>query len=531
MILPGKIRLSNMTENITLTLALMGSFLIGGIQAMGQDSQVFAAKLSTPVDKSGCVDPADYGFAAGAPPATNAAALQRSLDGGKRIVQVTRPGVYGLDRTVWLDSDTRLIFAPGVVLQKQTPYVHVLANRGLLSATWNSNITVEGATIDVNAFSATHDENSLMFGNRGQIAFCRIRDLTVRKFTCLNLEGAQFGVQIAAFENVVLDGFEIRGKKDGVHVNSGRKFVIRNGTLETGDDGIALNAEDWLGCSPVLGDVEDGLIENVTDDGHGHCNFSRILTGAWTDWHAGMRLQRGDTVRCGQNVYRVLGPLGTNEFVSLEAPAHTRGIWTDKSGLKFWYMQNDGALSANIRNVTFRNIYLRSPRNGFLADWETRSEWNRGMYPELKPENYPVCEVRLEDIYSDSPHALVSGNESVRLWLRNIYKTRGPLVNLSPQAHNRDCKIDVWLHLSGVVLKHDDAKEADIAVNGAGSSLNLTVDGLMQERDLRLLIGPGVRARVNGTGSVNSLENLTPKAGDSVKVNGVLKTFVGTDWR
>jgi len=113
-----------------------------------------------------------------------------------------------------------------------------------------------------------------------------------------------------------------------------------------------------------------------------------------------------------------------------------------------------------------------------------------------------------------------SGNESVRLWLRNICKTRGPLVNLSRRDHNRDCEIDVWLHLSGVVLKTDD-KSPDISVSGASSSLNLTVDGLMQDRDLRLSIGPGVRARVNGTGSVNSLENLTPKAGDSVKVNGV----------
>jgi len=480
---------------------------------------------------TGFVDPADYGFAPDASATTNAVALQRALDGVKRIVQVTRPGVYGLDRTVWLDSETRLIFAPGVVLQKRTPYVHVLANRGLVTATWDTDITVEGATIDVNEFTAVHGEDSPLFGNRGQVAFCRIRDLTARKFTCLNLHGAQYGFQIAAFENVVLDGFEIRGKKDGVHINAGRKFVIRNGTLETGDDGIALNAEDWVGATPVLGSIEDGLIENVTDDGHGSCNFSRILTGAWTDWHAGMRLQRGDTVRCGMNLYRVVMPLGTNEYVSLEAPAHTRGIWKDKSGLKFWHMQNDGALSANIRNVTFRNIYLRSPRNGFLADWETRSEWNRGIHPEVKPENYPVCEVRLEDIYSESPQALVSGNESVRLWLRNICKTRGPLVNLSPQDHNRDCEIEVWLHLSGVVLKNDDGKEADIAVHGAGSSLNLTVDGLMQERDLRLSIGPGVRARVNGTGSVNSLENLTPKAGDSVKVNGTLKTFDGTDWR
>ena len=76
---------------------------------------------------TGIVDPADYGFAPNAP---NAAALQRALAGGRRIVQVTRPGVYGLDRTVWLDSDTRLIFTPGAVLQKRAAYVHVLASFG-----------------------------------------------------------------------------------------------------------------------------------------------------------------------------------------------------------------------------------------------------------------------------------------------------------------------------------------------------------------------------------------------------------------
>ncbi|HOE60142.1 MAG TPA: hypothetical protein PLH01_07025 [Kiritimatiellia bacterium] len=477
------------------------------------------------------VDPADYGFSPDAPAATNAVALQRALDGGKRTVQVTRPGVYGLDRTVWLDSDTRLIFTPGAVLQKQAAYVHVLANRGLESWAWDTNIVVEGATIDVNDFSAGHGEDSPQYGNRGQISFCRIRDLTVRKFTCLNLHGGQYGFQIATFENVILDEFEIRGAKDGVHVNAGRKFVIRNGILETGDDGIALTAMDWVSSAPVVGDIEDGLIENITDDGRGRCNFSRILTGAWTDWHKGIRLQRGDTVRCGKKLYRVAMPRGTNEYVSLEAPTHTRGIWTDATGLKFWFMQDSDALAANIRNVTFRNLYLRSPRNGFLADWETRSSWNRGIHPEVKPENYPVCEVRLEDVYSESPGALVSGYESVRLWLRNITKTRGPLVNLARPNDNRDCAIDVWLHLSGVVLKADDGKGADISVGGAGSSLNLTVEGLMQERDLRVSAGAGVRARVNGIGSIHSLEGLTPEAGDSIKVGGVLKTFDGTQWR
>lgn len=494
---------------------------------MREMSGILLCMAGTALAGTGIVDPADYGFLPDAPAAVNATTLQQALDGGRRIVLVTRPGVYRLDRTVWLDDDTRLIFTPGAVLQKEGSFVHVLANRGLATGTWNTNIFIEGLTIDVNGVSAGHAEDSPMFGNRGQLSFFHIRDLTVRDFTCLNLHGGQYGFQVAAFENIVLDGFEIRGKKDGVHINAGRKFAIRNGTLETGDDGVALNAEDWVSSAPVLGDIEDGLIENVTDDGDGRCNFSRILTGAWPDWHEGIRLQRGDAVRCGKNIYRVAMPLGTKEYISEEAPSHTSGVWTDKSGLKFLYMQNDGIQSANIRNVTFRNVYLRSPRNGFLANWETRSEWNRGIHPEVRREDYPVCEVRMEDIYSESPHPLVNGNQSVRLWLRNVCKTKGPLVNLRRDG----CDIDVWLHLSGVVLRPDAGNGTDIAVNGRGASLNLTVDGLMQERDLRLSVGEGVRARVNGSGSVDTLRNLTPETGDSIKVHGILKTFDGTNWQ
>ena len=52
-----------------------------------------AAMTATVAAAAGVVDPANYGFAPDASPATNAAALQRALDGGKRIVEVTRPGV------------------------------------------------------------------------------------------------------------------------------------------------------------------------------------------------------------------------------------------------------------------------------------------------------------------------------------------------------------------------------------------------------------------------------------------------------
>ena len=76
------------------------------------------------------VDPAEFGFSPDAAPEVNAAALQKALDGGKRTVRVSKPGVYGLDRNVYIDSDTTLDFAPGTVLKKMKPYQHELQRAG-----------------------------------------------------------------------------------------------------------------------------------------------------------------------------------------------------------------------------------------------------------------------------------------------------------------------------------------------------------------------------------------------------------------
>ena len=59
------------------------------------------------------VDAAALGFSPTAAAAANVAAFQRAVDGGSKLVTVTTPGVYDLDATVWLDSNTRLECSPG----------------------------------------------------------------------------------------------------------------------------------------------------------------------------------------------------------------------------------------------------------------------------------------------------------------------------------------------------------------------------------------------------------------------------------
>lgn len=93
------------------------------------------------------IDPADFGFSPDAPAATNAVALQKALDGGHRTVRVTKPGVYDLDRPVFLDDATDLSFGADVVLRKAVRYSNVLVNRGAWLGTTNRDITVRGRCI------------------------------------------------------------------------------------------------------------------------------------------------------------------------------------------------------------------------------------------------------------------------------------------------------------------------------------------------------------------------------------------------
>ena len=61
--------------------------------------------------------PAEFGFSPSSSADVNVAALQAALDRGG-IVTVETPGVYDLDNTVILNSNTRLICAPGVYSER-----------------------------------------------------------------------------------------------------------------------------------------------------------------------------------------------------------------------------------------------------------------------------------------------------------------------------------------------------------------------------------------------------------------------------
>lgn len=361
------------------------------------------------------VDAAAFGFSPTNAPSANAMALQKVLDGGARTVRIAKAGEYLLDRTVLIDDDTEIDCAKGVIFRKSGRYAHVLCNRGAFSYTTNCNITIRGLEIKCGSLDGMQGPESNAPGLRGQIAFVRIRNVEVLDFVCTNYTGGcQYCLQFVGFDGVRVENFDIRGSKDGIHFDYGRNFTVRHGRLCTKDDGVAVNAGDWPGCvTPLIGSIENGLVEDVEDLPGGTCNFARCITGVWQDWHKGVRLQRNDLVRVGRNIYCVYPMplcLESNtppEYVSMTAPTHAHGVWKSPEGINFQFMQDDGNVRADIRNVTFRNIRMNADR-GIGCSYEIL-HYARLVHPEIPRENYPICQIKVEDVIKDANRAIVYG--------------------------------------------------------------------------------------------------------------------------
>ena len=85
---------------------------------------------------------ANYGFLPDSTGIENTLALQAALDdGGGGKVVVSRVGVYELDNTVFLGSNTHLEFVPGCTIKKVHTVGHyfsqIFSNKGCLDDTWN----------------------------------------------------------------------------------------------------------------------------------------------------------------------------------------------------------------------------------------------------------------------------------------------------------------------------------------------------------------------------------------------------------
>jgi len=330
----------------------------------------------------GFLDAAEFGFSPEANGIENTRALQDALDQTGTII-VSQPGVYKTAAPVRIGSNTTIIFGNNVFLKKvdeQGEFSHVLINKGAYTKTWDENITVEGLQIIVNGMDVRAWEAA--YGLHGQLAFFYVKDLLVNRFRCKDLGGAQYGIHVCTFEDIVINDVIIEGNKDGVHLGRGKRFKISNGVFRTFDDAVALNAHDYSVGNPEYGWIEDGVVENCHDliSGDEYVGFfCRILAGAWIDWKPGMEVQQSDIVVSNGRLYRVQAKPDGTHYKSEIRPTHEEGTQI-LDGIPWGMVQDDVVYTAGVRNVTFRNIFLEKPRIGFSVHFDN-DRFSRSYYP------------------------------------------------------------------------------------------------------------------------------------------------------
>jgi hypothetical protein len=364
---------------LILGIFLLKSFYGQQIFAQKKADKLLEEKLK--VANKGFVDAADFGFSPDALGIENATALQRAVDQTGTIV-VSQPGTYNMAGTVYIGSNTSLIFGNNIFLKKvdeKGAFSHVIVNKGAATKTYDEHISIEGLNIIVNGIDVRKFKEA--YGLHGQLAFFYIKDLKIERFRCLDLGKAQYGIHVCTFEDIIINDVVIKGDKDGVHLGRGKRFTISNGIFQCFDDAIALNAHDYSTGNPELGWIEDGVVQNCHDLNAEKTTgfFCRILAGAWIDWKPGMEVQQSDAVVSNGRIYRVQNIPDGRIYKSITRPTHESGkVMLDS--INWGVVQNDVTYTAGVRNVIFRDIFLEKPRTAFSVHFDN-DKYSRSYYP------------------------------------------------------------------------------------------------------------------------------------------------------
>lgn len=464
-------------------------------------------------------DAADYGFSPSATSAVNTSALNSALLGGNKTLTISKPGTYLLNQTVYIDDNTEIIFGKGVYLKKDIGYGTVLVNRGALTRSINYNIKIIGCNIIVNGKELYYNPDNPLYGLRGHICFFHVNNLKIYDTKILDLSPNIWGIHVCTFNDLHIDGFEIKGAKDAIHLGRGKNFIIENGTCETFDDGVALNGHDYTSCNPEVGNIEDGIVRNITDLYKTPTTgfFSRLLIGAWVDWYSGIQLQKGDTVVYGGKTYRIEGTVGAsyNSATFPTLPAGQNSVVATE-GFTLILCSNDVVYSANIINVKYENIKGYSNRLTVKIEVDYGSAYNRSIHPNVLLVDYPFVDIKLKEVSSVVTSTLLycPSNVGANIILDSC-KTNSKLIS----SNSSKAKV--------IVNNCDFINSSVQVINMDGGDLILR-DSITDKSSIN--IGIGINTRIRTTDNLSSMTNITPVKGDYITFNQIPKIYNGTNW-
>jgi len=398
----------------------------------------------------------EFGFMPGNKSSDNRVAFQRLLD-QEGSIRIEKPGIYDIDDTLYISSNTELIFGHKVYLRRTGQRGYVFLNKGAKTKEYDENITITGLNLMCNGFNSK--EGDLVLGLRGQICFFYAKNIVIRDFKCKDLMEYSFCFQFCTFENLLMENILVYGLKDGIHLSKGDKFTIRHCIFKTFDDPIALNAHNYVSAAAELGDITNGLIEDCYDLAQDKTvgYFCRLLAGSWCHWFENMEVQQGDAVIHNDRIYRVNMTHDKKTYISKTPPSHEEGT-VEHDGI-LWVMLQDREVveSCAVKNVTFRNIFLQKERHTAFSFTYDKNEYSRSYYPNSKAtasEN-----ISFENIYVQNKIEDLIG---IRTLANNIKLTNSYIgsskINLRHVETPGIEYEDTFVTLSNVTLKGEDGQ-------------------------------------------------------------------------
>lgn len=349
-----------------------------------------------------------FGFLPNKTAEENKIALENAISslGGNGTVLIDYPGVYPLNGTILIPSNTTLLFGSGVkISQPETNKAILFANEGAATQTYNENIKIIGLNLISNGVKVTSG-NTILIGLVGHVSFNYIKNLIIDNYVIEDMGISGYGLQINAFENVIVKNCSIRGMKDGIHFGRGQYFTVRDCVFECYDDAIALNGVDFTHSNPEVGWIKHGVIENLKDlsskehDAAGH--LCRMMGGIWKNWESGIKVTPSHTVVVNDNgikkLYRVsvysyspydelkltsvtkpsLDVVGTHQLLDIQTVKDKDG--NDKTVGIQWVLimkGDDVGYDGGVEDVTFRNIYMQKSRTFNIQYYFDKGIWLR----------------------------------------------------------------------------------------------------------------------------------------------------------
>jgi len=306
------------------------------------------------------------------------------------IVNITTPGVYDINSTLLLNSNTTYNFCEGCTIRKtgdKTTYLHIFLNRGALTYSADSNIKFfgHGLRLMVNGL----DDTTLgivrcMFA---QFQFHKVTNFIVDGYYINDGGTYQFLMSLSDCRFGFVTNTSFYGNKDCFKMVACSDITVDQITTSSRDDGISICANDYLYNSPSVGDCERISISNWTDNPYvgGLSNAILFLQDSWSDFVSGATYVRQETISNNGRIYKKTSPNASN--VSTVAPTHTTGSVTGADGITWRWYADSTVKSVTVRDITLTNVSILSNRNFIGFDVDTLPANKAGL---AKMENIVI---------------------------------------------------------------------------------------------------------------------------------------------